>query len=360
MYKLLLIDDTEHYAFQLKNELEQLLEPSEVEIDVWVPKGSDNPRDTFNGLINPSTILVITDYDLTSQGQTGLFGASIVDWCQSLAIPVGDFSRGQASNLPSEPNLFELRVPTSGGKSALFIASVFKGFLSLRKQLEGRPDLLSKRRPAGVLSAVLGVPELESQFALYGSRLTSSNGALLDKILKFTPIEVEPSTEEKQTLVAYIIGHLLLNSILKFPGPILSIEGLGAYLATSEHDEISILFDAARYSGPFNELGPFFWLSKVDTLLDLWGEGLQAEFEYESSGELNRSIIENQIKRPLSRNACSRCHGKNGGFLCPFTKRAICQLPTCSVSSSSWIPAGARICRIERDFYDELAPILGM
>lgn len=361
MNSLLLIDDTEHFIEELKRSLEALLDVTTVEIRTWVPRGSDaNPRDTFNSLVDADTILVITDYDLTSQGLTGLFGTSIVDWCQTLGIPVGDFSRGHASNLPSEPNLFEVRVPTAPDRSAPFIASVFNGFLSIRRAMLDNESLLAKRRPAGVLAGILDVPNLESQFALYGSRLAATNSALLDRIVKYAPPEVEPSDEAKRVLLGYIVGHLLLNAVLRFPGPILSIEGLCGYIGSDDSGTLADQFKAAEYRGPFFELGPFFWLGEVDELLDRWSATIIDAEAYETTGELNRHIVEMQIGRTISRHGCERCGGKNGGFVCPFTKRTVCQLPNCSVSSSSWVPAGARICRIERDFYDELAPILGM
>src|SRR5438128_2603593 len=113
---ILLIDDNEELLKQLRSELEDQLAPDGVDVRTWTPVEEDrSPEQLFWSFVDDDTFLVVTDYDLTGRGKTGLFGPSIVGWCQSKAIPVGDFSRGMARALPAEPNLFELRVPTGPG-----------------------------------------------------------------------------------------------------------------------------------------------------------------------------------------------------------------------------------------------------
>ncbi len=364
MPSILLIDDDPKLLNELVERLAALLTEAEVEIRQWVPtKDEADARTAFNQKLDAETLLVVTDYDLTAQGRTGLFGASVVGWCQARAIPVGDFSRGNTGDLPKEPNLFELRVPTDSTAAAAFIAGVFRGFRTIRQALEASPDLLLKKRsPAAVLAEVLGVPTAESEFALYGSRLSTTSSALLDRILKTTSPSVEPEAAEKEKLLCYIVGHMLLNAVLKYPGPILSSRALIAYVGTDESEESVIcnLFREAQYYGPFHDLAQYFWLSKVDDILSNLIAALPEEIDMETHGELNREAIELRLGRSLNRHSCPRCAGKNGGFLCPFSGRTVCQRPDCSVGSNSWIPAGAKLCRIERDFYEEWAPILGI
>jgi len=126
MLSILLIDDDPKLLDELAKQLAALIK-DEAEIRLWVPtKDEADPQSTFAQKIDAGTLLVVTDYDLTAQGRTGLFGASIVGWCQARAIPVGDFSRGNSGALPKEPNLFELRVPTDAAQAAVFIAGVFR------------------------------------------------------------------------------------------------------------------------------------------------------------------------------------------------------------------------------------------
>src|SRR6185295_4753823 len=171
---VLLIDDNEAQLSKLASGLQAKLDYDEAMIRTWAPAhGDEDPQAEFEKRIDEdNTTLVVTDYDLTGKARTGLFGSTIVGWCQSRAIPVGDYSRGGRSGLPTEPNLFELRVPTQPGQDADYIATLFRGFRSIRQWFEARPELIDVKSPAAVLAEGLGVPSLESDFALY-SRLPS-------------------------------------------------------------------------------------------------------------------------------------------------------------------------------------------
>lgn len=358
---ILLIDDNEAQLLKLEAGLRAKLLDEEVEVRTWVPARSDeDPQAEFEERVNGDTTLVVTDYDLTGKARTGLFGATIVGWCQTMAIPVGDYSRGGRSGLPKEPDLFELRVPTETGRDAEYIAAVFRGFRAIRQWFDARPQLLDVKSPAAVLAEGLGVPSLESDFALY-SRLPST-GALVEKIKETAPDAVRPNDAQKRALITYIVGHLLVNAVLKFPGPILSQRALLAYcgLDMMEADNVTQLFTQAAYAGPFAELDRYFWFSKVDEALDEYSKALAVDFQPVTLGEANRAAVEAKLGKGLQRHGCKRCDGQNGGFWCPFTDRTVCQLAECSVAVTSLIPQGARLCRVEREFYDEWAPVLGL
>jgi len=365
MNSILLIDDSPVVLRELETALRQHLTSAEAEIRSWAPAEEDHkdPFETFSAKVDKDTILVVTDYDLTGQGRTGLFGASVVAWSQALAVPVGDYSRAMKNALPAEPNLFELRVPQESQKAAIYITAVFRGFAWIRSELSSKPELLSKRSPPAVIAALLGALDLESQFALYGVRLGATSAALVERIVRTAPADVEPSTEDRKGLLGYIVGHLLLNAVLRFPGPIVSGPELTAYVGVdqSEADGLGSIFASAKYNGPFSELEPYYWLRKVDEVLRPMLDQLNlGEQEPQTYGELHRMALEKSSGRQFTRHGCKRCAGQNGGFWCPFTHRAVCQRPDCSVGANSWVPQGASICRIERDFYDEWAPILGI
>jgi hypothetical protein len=261
--------------------------------------------------------------------------------------------------LPKEPNFFELRVPTEN--TAAFIEQAFRGFHAIRQAIMGNAAAyLPLRSPASVLATVLGRPEIESQLALYSPTFGPTSGALLQRVQATASDAIEPSEADKLSLIAYVAGHVLLNAVLKYPGPILHREALCAYVATDDSgfDRLADVFTDARYDGPFSGSGAFFWRDKVDDRLEQLGEGL--EDEAETIGALNRAIIERSISEPLPRHGCKRCSGDNGGFYCPFTDRAVCTRSDCSISSSSWVPDGARVCRVESGFYEEWAPLLGL
>lgn len=357
---ILLVDDNKENLTSLVGRLSALL-PG-VELIAWWPTDHDGPpADAFNARVNADTVLVVTDYDLTTTVK-GLFGLSIVAWCQARSIPVGDFSRGNVAVLPKEPNLFEMRVPIDEVESAKFIATMFLGFTGISDMIRGRPELLTNRRSlAAVLSAILGRPRAETQFAAYMSRLGAANSSLLQKLRDYAGEDVKPADEDKIRLLTYVLGHVLSNAVLKYPGPILSGRALCAYIGTTieEIEHVAGIFGAAVYTGPFSSSTLQFWRDDVDMVLDKEGADLGTE-QFDGFGDYNREVVERILGRPLATHGCNRCGGVKGGFWCPFTQRPVCERADCSVPASSWIPSGAQLSRVERDFYDEWAPILGL
>lgn len=353
MPAILFIDDKPEQLREITEGVRSVLKGRNVELRMWTPSKDEDPKAVFDKKLANDTTLVVTDQDLT-EGQTGLFGSTIVEWCQQAAVPVADYSRAVVG-LTAEPDLFEIRVPRAEAPAS-FIAAVFLGFEKINKTIEEDQDLGKERSPAAVLSRVVDAPELESDFALYAVRLASTSGALTSRVIHGAVPAEEPG---KKALLAYIVGHLLLNAVLRYPGPILSLRALEAYLATPEagKTEVLELFKKARYDGPFAALDTFHWLSAVDEMLERL---IPHDVSTETNGELHRRGLEDSLKTTFARHSCPRCHGQNGGFLCPFTKKIVCLRSDCSVGSNSWIPQGARLCRIEREFFDEWSPVLGL
>lgn len=192
---ILLIDDNQSVLDGLTRHLSSHLNDEEAEIRCWQPTNKNgNPKTVFDNHIDESTVLVVTDYDLTSEGLKGLFGLTIVGWCQK-AIPVGDFSRGNTNALPTEPNLFELRVPTDDVEGARYIANAFRGFQKISAAIDGIEDLNTLGfSPAAVLAEILSKPDLENQFALYMSRLGTGNSALVQRLITQTGEDKNPQT----------------------------------------------------------------------------------------------------------------------------------------------------------------------
>jgi hypothetical protein len=358
-FSILLIDDDEAMLSALENALKEQVQNERVEIKTWLPRETDSsPYNAFTSLVDERTSLVITDYDLTRQGVTGLFGLTIVGWCKARSLPVGDFSRAVDINIPEEPDLFELRAPGNVNEAAVFAASTYRGFRTLRNMVENQSELVSSTPSlAGVLSKLLERPYLENQLSLYMSRFGLANSSLLMRLRE----DDGGSSNERDRLMVYVLGHVLLNVILKYPGPILSEAALCAYLSTnvSEIDNVEGLFQVAKYDGPFAGPRRYFWRDDVDQVLSGLAESMQIE-EFDPFGEFNRAVVERKLGRELAAHECSRCGGIKGGYLCPFTNRPVCERSDCSVAATNWIPTGAQLCRVERDFYDEWAPLLGL
>jgi len=365
MDALLVIDDDAEHAAKLCAKIREALSAkgaTHVEVLDWSPNSGDDPLNRFKAFLEAYEVrLVITDYDLTSQGTLGLFGATIVDWCQLHALPVGDFSRKNFEALAAEPNLFELRIPIGSPHAAEHTAELYLGFDAVRTAVEEKPDLLKQRNPGAALAPLLGRPSLTTQFAQYGARYGSANASLADIFTKSVPAKERDT--QRTRVFAYIVGHILVNSVLRFPGPILSSRALAAYLAIAESQVaiVAEVLQAARYNGPFGGLDDFWWTEGVDTLLDDQRLKLREGVLYATAGAERRALIELAVGGILEKDPqCPRCAGQEGGLYCPYTKQTVCERSDCSVGSSAWIPQGARLCRLERDFYEEWAPILGM
>jgi hypothetical protein len=360
MKTILLIDDTLDELKGLEAALRAEVSEGEASIIAWQPTKKDilEPVERLEKYLDDYDVaFVVTDYDLTGEGGLGLYGSTVVDHCQLRAVPVGDYSRGSKKRLPSEPSLFEIRVPTdSHAIAAKHIAAVFRGFEEIRVKVEQLQDM--PRSPSAGIATILERPNDQSQFSLYGVRYPSVNSGLFDRIEGRTLGSTQP--QQVRRLFAYVSGHVLLNLVLRYPGPIVSLKALAAYCAVSlsEAARLREIFKDCQYDGPFRDCDELFWLNQIDAFIDgIAIDPMQGEV---TSGELNRVALEKLLNAQLSRPTCSRCDGKNGGFLCPFTGRTVCLRSDCSLGSNGWIPAGARLSRIEKEFYDEWAPLLGM
>jgi hypothetical protein len=358
---VLLIDDEESQMNRLTEAVESALVGTGVEVRSWMPTGEDKGLDRFETLTAEKPLLVVTDYDLTRGGKTGLFGFSIIALAQKEAIPVGDYSR-QVGALTEEPDMFEFRLPAEPEEAGPIIAAVALGFRSIRDQLLANLQLLADGSPATLLADLLGKADAGSSFSLYSSRLTSGNSGLI-QLLRNAP---EHRDEVRARVATYVAGHLLFNSIMRYPGPILHLEALNAYLAAAPKPDpdLGALFEEARYTGPFSEIGPFFWQGEVDDIVDAIatdkGLSLGQHDPDETFDQFRRRATEAGLGRPLQRHDCERCDGARGGYWCPLTRRPVCDRSDCSVPSSSWIPEGAYLTRVEHDFYEEWATLVGL
>lgn len=354
-----IVDDARAQLAELETKLATILVGEDVQVRSWAPKSGDDAEAELAKLVNGGTGLVVTDYDLTGNGSMGLFGATVVAWCQARLIPVADFSRNNAGQLPSEPMLFELRVPSDLNEGAHYAARLYLGFRDLADAL-GRTDTGAFRSPAEALATVLERPKLENRLSLYTSLLGAASPSLLERMKGAFAADPVAVAAEKNRLLSYVLGHLLVNAVLRYPGPILSDKALCAYAAVNyaEREELSQFFAKAVYAGPFAADHGFYWRSEVDDVL----EALEVDEapNVENPGALRRSIVETALGRRLARHECARCLGENGGYLCPFTHKTVCERRDCSVGSTSWIPSGADVSRVDRDFYDEWAPFLGI
>lgn len=351
--RLLLIDDDQGQLSELKAEISKLLGEDEVVIDEWKPTTGD-VRATLIEKLEPRPVLVVTDHDLTTGGAAGLLGGSVISWCRANAIPVGDYSNKLSDEL-EEPDLFEFRFSSSPTDAAVQIVELFQGFRELTDLLSKKADCEAESW-SQTLAAVLDNADAASAFSLYSVRAGASHVTAIDRIEKEFG---EDKSKARALLETYVIGHLLYNGILRYAGPIMDAKVLCSYVAVADdnEDKIAGIFDAARYHGPFGRNARYFWQDKVD---DLLGElAIAAGIDEDTDDDQVRRKIVSAMLIP-GVHPCNHCGGERGGFRCPYTHRTTCDRADCSVPTTSWIPQGAHLMRVDREYFDRWSPLLGL
>ena len=352
---VLLIDDNSKYLGNINHALGKILEPQGIRINAWNPVQNDgNPAKVIKNYLKEDPVMVITDYDLSNEGLTGFYGPTIVHWCKSQLVPVGEYSPVSKFGYLEQPNLFDISVPRDHKVAPAHIASIVDGFISIRKFIEENSGLLKEKLSLSrILALLLGRDHLHLKFSPYieNIELASNN------IILFMNGTKNVSVQKLQVITTYIIGHVLLNSILKFPGPIISKQSLCSYLSvdSDNYSELEVVFNRALYQGPFCNIGPFFWREDIDNIMLENSNDILGNFE--EVGTFNQAILQ-KLGVKVKPFKCNKCKGKNGGYFCPYTKKTVCELENCSVTSSTWIPRGFNICRIDKDFFESWRPLL--
>ena len=352
---ILLIEDNPQQMSKRLAALKKTLEGQNVSIDSWQP-GQDGDCDyeaILQAKLKSRPILVATDHALEEGGAHGFRSGSVITACRREAIPVGNYSRTPV--LLEEPNLFLFRFDDDPDDAATQIAEIYQGFLELGQRINDA-TVSDRKGWSRTLARLLGREDMAASFSLYSARSVGSFAATIDHL------ESTMGTDDAvRILEVYLIGHLLRNGILTFPGPIMDEFALCSYLACADNraDGLKSMFADARYSGPFGSTRFYFWQDDVDDLLEDMADELDAESEPDlSDDEFRRAIVASKLDP--GKHDCPRCNGTRGGFRCPYTKRSVCDRKDCSAASSSWIPTGAHLSRVEREYYERHAPLLGL
>jgi hypothetical protein len=351
---VLVIDDEAERLETLATSLRVVLGDG-IGVRTWLPEvGQEAPLERFDREVRAGLALIVTDDDLT-KSRLGILGSSVTTWAQDKFIPVCNFSRKPERRLPRERNFFELRVPPQRDDEnvrAEYIERIYRGFEHIRQYI-GEAD--HGRPIAELLAGAMGLPQLSDDVAPFLMSIASANSSLMQAVLVE---QGRPSDNERVDLLTFIFGHVLVNAVLEFPGPILSRRTLTAYCGVSEQmdDQMAHLFAEASYDGPFSMPSMYFQRRLVDRRIDELAKELTDAPD--EPDEYARAAVEQAIGSLLP-HGCHRCGGTRGGYWCPFTQRAVCTRIDCSVVSNTWIPRGATLCRVEHDYFEELAPLLG-
>lgn len=348
---VLVIDDEQDRLAPLVDSVTDMLDET-VEVRAWQPNKDEDPLSRFESEVKRGLAMIVTDDDLTKSG-LGLLGSSVTNWAQDKFIPVCNFSRKPQRRLPRERNFFELRVPAEPDEAARahYISRIYRGFEQVRQSISSIDD---SRPTAQLLAGAMGIPQLEDDVAPFLTSVASANSSFMQTVVR----DPQLAEDDRVSLLSFILGHVIVNAVLEFPGPILSRGTLAAYCAVSPNmaDQLADLMQHAAYKGPFSATGLYFQRRLVDREIDRLADNID-----DTPGEpdeYNRAVIEHALGL-VEPHGCDRCDGTRGGYWCPFTRRAVCNRADCSVTSDAWIPRGATLCRVEHDYFEELAPLLG-
>ena len=352
---ILLIDDKQSMIDELKNKVQKCLESSNIKIDIthWRPNSErdGNPAEKISELLSKKPLLVVTDVDLTENGFNGFYGTSIVKSCQNALIPICEFSVNEKFKLPDSPNLFNIYLTSDFDLAAREIASIYLGFKQIRDYFN-QPHDFEEISYATSLANLLKRDDLYYEFAKYIESFDKVNQFIIDITQNS---DKKNSNEVINHIFFYVVGHVLLNTILRYPGPIISEKVLCAYMAVKhcEGDKLAKIFKDAFYCGPFDNIDKFYWLGKVDNIVIKHKSDTD---EIENIGEFNQTIVKS-IDPSIESLECEKSNCRVGGFYCPFKMKTVCDSENCSIFSDRWLPVGANMCRISKEYFDEWEPL---
>ena len=355
---ILLIDDDTENLGEVSTVLSRKLKPKGVEVRNLIPQSFDaNLLENIRKMLKKNPMLVVTNFGLPG-GIRNFFGPAIVNSCKAHLIPVGEYSNHVNAEFIQKPNLFDISIPNEGTCIPSYIAEIYSGFKNVRDYLDSTPGILNKNMHLSeIIAQITGREELHHEFYRYTENMDRAENNLFIYMTEHSNYTSNSKRKVLKNMLSYVIGHLILNSILKFPGPIISEDVLCSYLSIKKpaDSKLSKVFAKAKYKGPFNKINQYYWRREIDTILYKSSENLNED--YPGEGAYNRAILGN-LGVSVEAFNCTRCKGVRGGYFCPFTKKTVCADTNCSVSTEGWVTLGADLCRIERNFHDEWSPLL--
>lgn len=337
-FRILIVEDTETTYEKLMQLMSSQLSDGSIDISRYESNASDSGRiePLLMGSNKPD--LVFLDWEL-SKYDPFVSRSTVIGACDESGIPVClyHFEQREKEKVESmkrwDQNLIMIQNCASEEEFSRQVLAYSDGFQKIYDNITEHDKLGS------MVNKILLTPE--------------SSEINIDQYLwsRFNPLQLNDANPKKRlTRLASSLGYWINNVLLQFPGPVVSLGAAASYLDILEEDfkqgEIQGLFEAARYKGPFNENGPYWWRMELDKII--------ADSLSESDSQMI-SGFEFVKRKGINANR-SRCiWGHEGsGYYCIVTRVPVCSNPEHSVFPSGWVPLGADLSRIEKRKYDEL------
>lgn len=278
--------------------------------------------------------LFVVDHELSRKGRI-VTDAVFVEIAEAIGVPVVRYHRAMK---PSSDTIYSAQKEHMSSikldfdaRLGEFACKISEGFDLLRDKFESLQDNISRHKPASILASLLDAPGVELELEQY---LTARD--------IFIPQNNHDQRANRQLTTR--LGYWLHNVILKYPGLILNTVATASYLGIQpedfNQDEVKGCFQDAIYTGPFDGVDNFWWRVKLDQILD----GLDGPEYVESIAEIT-----------VSECKCSVTGTSPAGYYDIITKQPISYNE--SVGDMQWIPPGADLTRINKQTYEEEAPL---
>lgn len=367
--KILLIDDREDKRKEVFDAINSL-DPSVIiecidktNIKEYLPndasssKATRAPEDLLAEKLAEMNIdLIVVDHDLTMlDSQLSEPVVSIASHAAS--IPLCRYARvkrtsnmSKLSDAVEAGTTFSIKIDIENlSNAAQEIIDIVYGFNHLKEQIHALENYKIDKGPAYILSTILGDLSQEDYFLQY-----SISANILGDILELYSAEQNEDFDKtkietiKKDRLAYIIGYWFYNSILKFPGVILNKKATYSYLNINENDfeEYRHYFENAQYKGPFSIYKDYWWKNKLNFILD------------EADAWTGKSLVEKQIGKEIDSCKCIYEPSLDAGYYCVIKKEPVSKEQ--SLGTVSWLPKGASLCRVGKEPYEQLSPLLGL
>lgn len=368
--KILLIDDREEKRTEVYNALKELdsnidiLCINQENVSEYIPndnsksnKDTQAPEDLLAEKLESKQIdLIIVDHDLT-QLQSKISEPVVSIASHAASIPLCRYARVQRKSNMSKLSdaveagtTFSIKIDIENlPNAAKEIIDIAQGFKYLKEQIHVLESQIIDKGPAYILSTILGDLSQEDYLSQY-----SISANILGDILELYSAEQNEDFDKseieniKKDRLAYIIGYWLYNSILKFPGVILNKKATYSYLNINENDfeEHSHFFKDAQYKGPFTIFQNYWWKNKLNFILD------------EADAWTGKSLVEKEIGQKIDSCKCIYEPTLDAGYYCVIKKEPVSKEE--SLGMVSWLPKGASLCRVGKEPYEQLSPLLGL
>lgn len=370
MKQIILIDDKIEKSKELKIKLDECLKQTDDKFEavIWdkeiLAKKYDEQFEKNDDSISNADediwsrvfeneediICIVSDHDLSGLNNIRISESVLANACKKVSIPICTYHR-QSKNTTESHKLrksinqsrsFSIEIDITNKYAANEIISIAKGFLLLKNEINLKEIDELKKGPSFIISSILKKPELETNFSRY-----SSSNTLASDIIKNKNDFISDGNLLK-IKIPFILGCWLYNYILPFPGVILNSIAAASFinLDVDSFNEYNELFNAAKYTGPFSENTNYWWRHDLDKIL------------IENNCEDGVELLQKHHITTASPCKCSVSQESPAGFYCLVT-----QLPISleeSTGNLSWVADGADLCRINKEIYDQLAPMMGL